>query len=117
MSLFPYMGYAAYLAGRHKPISNIELGKYMGGITKSPMTKVGTRLKDGMSIRDGGAGVNANYLSHAMSSIIPVSLIVLKKLCCLRNKIRHLLHVFPTRHLTPLLSVDGRMISNTKSPR
>jgi hypothetical protein len=44
---------------------------------------------------------------------LPVS----KKPSGLRNKIRHLLHVFPKRHLTPLLSIDGCIISNTKSSR
>ncbi len=44
----PYKGYAVYLARRHTPFSNSEIGKYFGGITYSAVTKMGTRFKERM---------------------------------------------------------------------
>lgn len=44
----PYKGYAVYLARRHTPFSNSEIGGYFGGITYSAVTKIGTRLKERM---------------------------------------------------------------------
>jgi REP element-mobilizing transposase RayT len=41
----PYRGYAVYLARKHTPFSNAEIGAYFGGITYSAVTKIGTRLK------------------------------------------------------------------------
>jgi chromosomal replication initiation ATPase DnaA len=44
----PYRGYAVYLARKHTPYSNREIGEYFGEITYSAVTKVGTRLKEQM---------------------------------------------------------------------
>jgi REP element-mobilizing transposase RayT len=44
----PYKAYAVYLAKRHTPLSNAEIGEYFGGISFSAVTKIGTRLKDRM---------------------------------------------------------------------
>lgn len=44
----PYKGYAVYLARRHTPFSNSEIGGYFGGISYSAVTKIGTRLKERM---------------------------------------------------------------------
>jgi putative transposase len=44
----PYRGYAVYLARKHTPFSNTEIGKYFGGISYSAVTKIGTRIKDRM---------------------------------------------------------------------
>jgi len=48
----PYKGYAVYLARKHTPFSNPEIGRYFGGISYSAVTKIGTRIKDRMG-RDG----------------------------------------------------------------
>lgn len=48
IALSPYKGYAGYLARRHTPFSNSEIGEYFGGITYSAVTKNGTRLKERM---------------------------------------------------------------------
>ena len=42
----PYKGYAVYLARKHTPLSNAEIGSYFGKITYSAATKIGTRLKE-----------------------------------------------------------------------
>jgi len=47
-SASPYKGYAVYLAGKHTPFSNPEIGRYFGGISYSAITKIGTRTKDRM---------------------------------------------------------------------
>lgn len=47
-SLSPYKGYAVYLARKHTPFSNTEIGRYFGGISYSAVTKIGTRIKDRM---------------------------------------------------------------------
>jgi len=39
----PYKGYAVYLARKHTPLSNTEIGRYFGGIGYSAVTKIGTR--------------------------------------------------------------------------
>jgi REP element-mobilizing transposase RayT len=44
----PYKGYAVYLARKHTPFSNTEIGRYFGGISYSAVTKIGTRIKDRM---------------------------------------------------------------------
>jgi REP element-mobilizing transposase RayT len=44
----PYKGYAVYLARRHTPFLNREIGEYFGGISYSAVTKIGTRLKERM---------------------------------------------------------------------
>ena len=44
----PYKGYAVYLARKHTPFTNSEIGEYFGGITYSAVTKIGTRLKERM---------------------------------------------------------------------
>lgn len=44
----PYKGYAVYLARKHTPFSNIEIGRYFGGLSYSAVTKIGTRIKDRM---------------------------------------------------------------------
>jgi chromosomal replication initiation ATPase DnaA len=44
----PYKGYAVYLARKHTPFTNGEIGEYFGGITYSAVTKIGTRLKERM---------------------------------------------------------------------
>jgi chromosomal replication initiation ATPase DnaA len=47
-STSPYKGYAVYLARKHTPFSNPEIGRYFGGISYSAVTKIGTRIKDRM---------------------------------------------------------------------
>jgi chromosomal replication initiation ATPase DnaA len=44
----PYKGYAVYLARKHTPLSNTEIGRYFGGISYSAVTKIGTRIKGRM---------------------------------------------------------------------
>ena len=44
----PYKKYAAYLAWKHTPFSNTEIGRYFGGISYSAVTKIGTKVKDRM---------------------------------------------------------------------
>jgi len=44
----PYKGYAVYLARKHTPFPNREIGRYFGGISSSAVTKIGTRIKDRM---------------------------------------------------------------------
>jgi putative transposase len=44
----PYKGYAVYLARKHTPFSNREIGRYFGGISYSAVTKIGTRIRDRM---------------------------------------------------------------------
>ncbi len=44
----PYKGYSVYLAKKHTPFSNSEIGGYFGGLTYSAVTKIGTRLKERM---------------------------------------------------------------------
>jgi len=44
----PYKGYAVYLARKHTPFSNTEIGRYFGGISYSAVTKIGTRINDRM---------------------------------------------------------------------
>ena len=55
-STSPYKGYAVYLARKHTPFSNKEIGECFGGISYSAVTKIGTRLKERMkkdeSLRD-----------------------------------------------------------------
>jgi len=48
VSTSPYKGYAVYLARKHTPFSNTEIGRYFGGISYFAVTKVGTRIKDRM---------------------------------------------------------------------
>ncbi len=47
-SCSPYKGYAVYLARRHTPFTNTEIGRYFGGISYSAVTKIGTRINDRM---------------------------------------------------------------------
>jgi len=47
-STSPYKGYAVYLARKHTPLLNTEIGKYFGGISYSAVTKIGTRIRDRM---------------------------------------------------------------------
>jgi putative transposase len=42
---YPYRGYAVYLARKHTPVSNADIGRYFGNISYSAVTKIGTRLK------------------------------------------------------------------------
>jgi hypothetical protein len=44
----PYKRYGVYLARKHTPFSNSEIGRYFGGISYSAITKIGTRLKEQM---------------------------------------------------------------------
>jgi REP element-mobilizing transposase RayT len=44
----PYKAYAVYLMRKHTPFSNVEIGKFFGGITYSAVTKIGTRFKERM---------------------------------------------------------------------
>jgi hypothetical protein len=48
LSSYPYRGYAIYLSRKHTPYSNVEIGRYFGGITYSAVTKIGTRLREKM---------------------------------------------------------------------
>ena len=48
LSASPYKGYGVYLARKHTAFSNIEIGRYFGGISYSAVTKIGTRIKERM---------------------------------------------------------------------
>ena len=48
LSSYPYKGYGVYLARRHTPCSNTEIGQYFSGLTYSAVTKIGTRFKERM---------------------------------------------------------------------
>ena len=48
ISSYPYRGYGVYLSRKHTPCSNVEIGKYFGGLTYSAVTKIGTRLRERM---------------------------------------------------------------------
>ena len=64
----PYKGYAVYLARKHTPFSNSEIGKYFGGITYSAVTKIGTRLKEQMRA-DGKLGGEIRGLEEKLSRV------------------------------------------------
>lgn len=46
ISSYPYRGYGIYLSRKHSPCSNVEIGRYFGGLTYSAVTKIGTRLRE-----------------------------------------------------------------------
>ena len=48
VSTYPYRGYGVYLSRRHTHCSNVEIGRYFGGLTYSAVTKIGTRLRERM---------------------------------------------------------------------
>ncbi len=52
----PYKPYAVYLTRKHTSFSNVEIGKYFGGITYSAVTKIGTRFKERMRGDEGLRG-------------------------------------------------------------
>jgi REP-associated tyrosine transposase len=64
----PYKGYAVYLARRHTPFSNSEIGGYFGGITYSAVTKIGTRLKERME-GDGELRADIKGLEETLSRV------------------------------------------------
>jgi len=64
----PYRGYAVYLARKHTPYSNREIGEYSGGITYSAVTKIGTRLKERMR-EDGKLRSDIRGLEEKLSRV------------------------------------------------
>ena len=67
-STSPYKGYAVYLARKHTPFSNKEIGECFGGISYSAVTKIGTRLKERMK-EDESLSDEMRSLENAMSRV------------------------------------------------
>jgi REP element-mobilizing transposase RayT len=68
LSTSPYKGYAVYLARKHTPFSNPEIGRYFGGISYSAVTKIGTRIKDRMR-KDGKLREEMAELQKGLSRV------------------------------------------------
>jgi hypothetical protein len=64
----PYRIYAVYLAKKHTPFSNTEIGKSFGNISYSAVTKIGARLKERMR-RDKKLKDEMNSLENELSHV------------------------------------------------
>ena len=49
MKIPPYRTYAIYLPRNYTPVSNTQTGKYFGNISRSAVTKIGSRIKTRMA--------------------------------------------------------------------
>lgn len=45
---YPYKGYGVYLSRKYSSCSNVEIGRYFGGLSHSAVTKIGARLREKM---------------------------------------------------------------------
>jgi putative transposase len=57
ITTFPFKAYAVYLAKKHTPLSNAEIGKFFGGLTFSAISKIGTRMNHQMEKNQGLKGL------------------------------------------------------------
>ena len=61
-------GYDVYLVRKHTPLSNTEIGRYLGNISFSAVTKIVTRLKAKMK-EDKGLKAEIDEIEEKLSCV------------------------------------------------